>query len=316
MATALVYDDRFLEHDTGLEHPECPERLAAITRGLQDGGLWDALRPLSFEPVDRALLERVHDPTYLKRIERNCAADVGFVDTPESPVCPSSGEVARLAAGGVVAAVDAVLNEEAANAFCAVRPPGHHAERDRSMGFCLLNNVAIAAEHLIADCGLERVAVVDFDVHHGNGTQHIFEDRGDVLYISLHQDPKTLFPGTGYAGESGRCKGLSFTINIPLAPGTDDSGYISAMDDIVLPRLDAFAPQFLLVSAGFDAARGDPLGNMNVTPQGFAAITSRLTDAADRHCHGRLVSMLEGGYNLTALAESAAQHVKTLCKRA
>lgn len=312
MPTGLIYSDRFLEHDTGVRHPERPDRLRAIVDRLKAQHLWNELVHLPFGPADRAWIERLHDPRYVERVFAACAAGEAHIDAADSAICPASGEVAQLAVGGVLAAVDAVMAGKVNNAFCAVRPPGHHAERDRSMGFCLFNNVAIAAEYLIAHHGLERVAVVDFDVHHGNGTQHLFEHRRDVLVVSLHEHPRYLYPGTGFVHEQGAGAGEGYTLNLPLDPRTGDDAYRHAMVFKVTPRLERFQPQCLLVSAGFDAAHDDPLAHMEVTAEGFAWITRHLKAQAQRLCGGRLVSVLEGGYNLRSLAEAVSLHVQAL----
>ena len=220
--------------------------------------------------------------------------------------------IAALAAGGVLRATEAVVRGEVRNAFCAVRPPGHHAEADRSMGFCLFANAALAAEAAIADHGLERVAVVDFDVHHGNGTQHLLEHRPDVLFVSVHQHPDDCYPGTGYAREVGTGRGVGFTLNVPLPPGGGDAAYAAAFAEQIVPKLDAFAPQLVVVSAGFDAAAADPLAQMKVSTAGFAAMSGALLGVAERHADGRLVSVLEGGYDLAALSAGVGVHVGAL----
>jgi acetoin utilization deacetylase AcuC-like enzyme len=221
--------------------------------------------------------------------------------------------VAALAAGGVLAACDAVMSGEVDRAFCAVRPPGHHAEPDQAMGFCLFNNVALAAEHLIRRHGLSRVAIVDFDAHHGNGTQHIFESRSDVFYASLHERPGTLpFPGSGEANEIGLGSGEGYTLNAPLTRGSGEAEYLGALDEWIVPALDRYRPEFVLVSAGFDALMWDDVANLSLEPPCFGPITRRLTDAAARHAGGRLVSVLEGGYDLPNLGAAVAAHVTAL----
>ena len=316
MSTGFIYHDRFLDHDTGGGHPERPDRLRAITARLRDGGLWDRMTHLPFEPATRGQAERLHTPAYLDRLDAACQDGERFIDTPDSAICPTSCGVAYLALRGVLAAVDAVARGAGdggvTNAFCAVRPPGHHAEADRSMGFCLLANVAFAAEAFVTDQGLSRVAVVDFDVHHGNGTQHFFDRRPDVLFISLHQDPRTCYPGSGFAHEAGKGDGEGFTLNVPLPVGSGDAEYLRAMDETVVPRLEAFVPEALVISAGFDAAAADPLAGMRVSTAGFLAMTKRLLDLADRHCGGRVVSVLEGGYDLAALSDGVAAHIEAL----
>jgi len=312
MTTALIYDERFLDHKTGRGHPERPDRLRAVMQGLGDAGLLDRLVRIGFDPAGIEYIQHLHESVYVQRCFDDCRDNLPFIDTPDSAVCPASAEIALLAAGGVRAAARAVMAGEIDNAFCAVRPPGHHAEADESMGFCLFGNVALAADYLTRDHGLGRVAIVDFDVHHGNGTQHLLERRSDVLFISLHQDPATLFPGTGFANETGRAAGEGFTLNIPLAPGGGDEVYQHAFESIVLPKLMGYRPEFLFVSAGFDAAAEDPLAQMNVSAGGFEWMPRRLVQAANEHCAGRLVSVLEGGYDLDALARGVVGHVGAL----
>ncbi len=228
----------------------------------------------------------------------------------DSAICPSSEEIARLACGAVLTAVEEVMAGRAGRALALVRPPGHHAERDRSMGFCLYNHVAIAAQRLLRRHGLSRVAVVDFDVHHGNGTQHSFEESDRVFFVSLHEHPRHLYPGSGYAHERGRGAGTGFTLNVPLLPGSGDDSYREAFEKLVIPALEAYQPQFLLVSAGFDAAEGDPLAHQRVTTAGFAWIGESLGALAQRHADGRWVSTLEGGYDLEALGSGVEAYLR------
>lgn len=310
MTTGLVLDQRFLLHDTGPGHPERPQRLTAIEKSLRSQPYWADLKRI--EIPDRDVLEQVaavHDPRYVKRVQSACINRMDFIDSPDCAICSKSYDVALLAVSGVLAAVDAVMEGSVRNAFCAVRPPGHHAERDFAMGFCLFNNIAIAAQHALSHHGLNRVAIVDFDVHHGNGTQHLFETRPDVLFISLHEDPRYLYPGSGFAHETGRDDGRGFTVNLPLPPGSGDETYHAAFADRVVPELERFDPQFLLISAGFDAAEDDPLAHMRVTPEGFGSMTEQLTQFAAKRCNDRVVSLLEGGYNLDQLAQCVARHV-------
>ena len=310
--TALIYSDRFLEHETAPGHPERPERLRAIIERLHHEHLWDELVHLPFTPADRHWLLRVHSPHYIDRVYEACKMGRGYIDTPEVSVGRHSAEIAQFAAGGALAAVDAVHHGRATNAFCAVRPPGHHAEHDHAMGFCLFNHVAIAAEYLAAHHGYRRIAIVDFDVHHGNGTQHHFESRADVLFVSLHEHPLYVYPGSGFVHERGTGSGESYTLNVPLDPYADDDRYRHVVQEQVLPRLREFKPEFLLVSAGFDGLEADPLAHMQLTPQWFEWMTRQLKTLAESHCDGRLVSVLEGGYNLRALAEAVALHVRVL----
>jgi acetoin utilization deacetylase AcuC-like enzyme len=223
--------------------------------------------------------------------------------------------VAALAAGGILAACDAVIAGQVRRAFCAVRPPGHHAEADRAMGFCLFNNVAIGAEYVVRRHGLARVAIVDFDVHHGNGTQHIFESRSDVLYISLHERPASLpFPGSGEADEVGRGPGKGYTLNVLLDRGSGESDYLAALDNAVIPALDRYGPEFLLISAGFDALMDDTISHISLDPDSYGSITRRLVRTAEQYCGGRLVSVLEGGYDLPNLGSAVVAHIRALLK--
>lgn len=312
MQSGLVYDERFLEHTTGRSHVERPERLQAIVQALQEAGLWNRLLKIQAMPADWRWIERVHDRAYIRRLRAACEENQPWIDTPDSAICPSSGDVARVAVGGVLAAVDAVMARRMRHAFCAVRPPGHHAESDQSMGFCLFNNIAITTEYLRLHHGLERVAIVDFDVHHGNGTQHFFEARPDVLFISLHEDPRYLYPGTGFSHETGVGQGEHYTMNLPVAPDSGDDTYRRLFEERVLPALDRFKPEMRLISAGFDAADADPLAHIRLTDDGFAWMTRVLLDAADRLCKQRLVSVLEGGYDLASLGACVTAHVSTL----
>lgn len=311
-ATALMYSHRFLEHDTGPHHPERPERLRAIHERLQKRGILARTVGIDARPVDLQLLARVHAPEYIARLREACEQRARAIDTPDCPICPRSYEIALLAAGGMVAAVDAVLAGQARNAFCLVRPPGHHAEHDSAMGFCFFNNIAIAAERARSAPGVQRVFILDWDVHHGNGTQHHFESDPDVFFCSIHQHPATLFPGTGYAAERGTGEGEGFTLNVPMAPGCGDDEYRAAFEDQILPAMKAFRPEFILISVGFDAHGADPLANICLTVETFAWMTRKTMEVARACCDGHIVSVLEGGYNLEALAACSEAHVECL----
>jgi len=306
----LVMDPRFEQHDTGPGHPERPERLQSIRHELQTTGLAGRTQAVPLTRCDEALIARVHDPEHIRRVENACAAGQHLLDSMDTAICRDSYEIARLAAGSLVGLCDAVARGELARGFAAVRPPGHHAERDLAMGFCLFNNVAIAARHLNQDKGFSRVLIVDWDVHHGNGTQHIFEEDPRVFYASIHQWP--LYPGTGAQTERGSGAGEGTTLNCPLAPGSGDAEFLRAVREEIVPAAESFGPDFVLVSAGFDAHRADPLANLEVTTEAYGDATAALCGLADRRAGGRLVSVLEGGYDLDALAGSVARHVETL----
>ncbi|MDH4229107.1 MAG: histone deacetylase [Nitrospirota bacterium] len=314
MPTGLVYHPIFLEHDTGRMHPECPERLRAILKRLDADGLRQELAAIPPREAERVWLERVHTPRHLRDLrdgvamagERLCYLD------HETPVSSASESAALSAAGGALAAVDAVLDGSVDNAFCLVRPPGHHAEPDRIMGFCLLNSVAIAARYLQHRHGIRRVLIVDWDVHHGNGTQAAFWTDPSVFYYSIHQYP--FYPGSGGPMEVGGGEGGGTTLNSPMDRGCGDGDYLDELEKVLLPAAEAFRPEFVLVSAGFDAHAADPLGDMRMTADGFRRITELVRGLAESTCGGRLVSVLEGGYDLEALGASAAAHVRGLLK--
>ena len=310
--TGILLDDRYQQHRTGPSHPERPDRLRALSAKIDEQGLLPTLRRIEPMPADTDRIESVHSPKYVERVRQACEAGAPFVDAPDSAICPASYDIARLAVGGLLAAVDGVMRGELANAFCAVRPPGHHAERALSMGFCLFNNVAIAAKHLQRQWGLSRVLILDWDVHHGNGTQHTFEDDPSVFFCSMHQHPAYLYPGTGYATERGTGPGEGTTLNLPMMPGAGDADYRKAFEESFAPAAEAFKPEFILVSAGFDAHRRDPLAQIELSDDAFAWLTAETLALANRVCNGRLVSTLEGGYDLDALATCAAAHVQIL----
>lgn len=308
--TALVYHPGFLEHDSGPGHPERPERLVAIMERLDQEGLLG--RCIRLTPTEASLeaLGRVHPRQHLDYIAELSGLGWPVAETPDTQVSSGTYRAARLAAGAALLGVDAVLTGRVDNAFCALRPPGHHAEADRAMGFCYFNNCAVAARHLVAVHGLRRVAIVDWDVHHPNGTQHAFEEDPAVLVFSIHQFSPGFFPGTGAAEERGRAGGT--ILNAPQAPGRTDTDYLRVFREVLRPAVDAFAPEFVLVSAGFDAHRDDPLASMQLTEAGFADLTREVVSLAADHCQGRLVSVLEGGYDLESLAASCAAHLRVL----
>ncbi len=305
MTTLLYHHPVCAEHDMGYGHPECAERLTAIFNALQRPE-FAALQWREAPAATSEQLTRVHPQRYVDRILASVPPHGLRALDGDTALCPSSGEAALRAAGALCAAVDAVMAGEADNAFCAVRPPGHHAEPNRAMGFCVFNNVAIGAFHARAVYGLNRVAVVDFDVHHGNGTQAAFETQPNYMYISSHQAP--LYPGTGRRSE----RGVGNIVNLPLAPYSGSEEIRSGWNSLLAPELRAFRPDFIFISAGFDAHQLDPLAQLNFTEHDYDWLTREILDIAAEFSQGRVISTLEGGYSLTALAASAALHVKAL----
>ena len=305
MTTLLYTHPACLEHDPGPGHPERPERLRAVLAALDDEA-FDGLERREAPRASKAQLLYAHPEAYVDQV---------FAAVPESGqahldadtlVSPGSGEAALRAVGAVCAAVDEVMSGAAANAFCAVRPCGHHAEATRAMGFCLFNNVALGAFHARAAHGAQRIAAVDFDVHHGNGTQHMFEADAGLFYASTHQSP--LYPGTGAADE----RGVGNILNLPMSPDSGSTEFRAAVTGSLVPALHQFKPDLLLISAGFDAHARDPLAQINLVEDDYVWITEELMRLAEEHCAGRVVSALEGGYDLGALAASTAAHVRTL----
>ncbi len=307
--TALVYSQRYLSHDTGVGHPERAERLEAVLEALNGSPLRDRL--VSLEPTAAPVeaVQAVHDGEYVGRVSELAGRGGGRLDY-DTPICPESYDVALLSAGGVMTAVDAVLDGRVDNAFALVRPPGHHARTSQGMGFCLFNSVAIAARHATRERGLSRVLIVDWDVHHGNGTQEIFYEDGSVFYFSTHQHP--LYPHTGRAEERGQSLGDGATLNVPLPSRSGDDDYRRVFETQLVPAAEESRPDLVLISAGFDAHELDPLAGMEVTTEGFGVLTDIVRGIAEDMCDGRLVSALEGGYSLTGMASSAVRHLEHL----
>ncbi len=310
LKTGLVYGEIYLQHKTGPGHPDRPERLTAMVDRLKQRGLLEQM--VAIKPVPAAIewITTVHSEQYVERLKKGCAEEVPYMDTRDSPVCKETFEVARNAVGGILAATDAVMEGKIRNAFCAVRPPGHHALRDQAMGFCYFNNVSIAARYLQKKHKLAKVLIVDWDVHHGNGTQAAFDDDPSVFYFSVHLHP--FYPRTGLATDRGTGKAVGTKLNVPLPAGSGDAEYKKAFEEQLRPAALAFKPDFVLISCGFDAHEGDLLGRMKVTTPCYAELTRIVKGIAEKCCQGRLVMEFEGGYNLDNLADSCEAVVRVL----
>ena len=312
--TGFLYDERYQEHLTGNYHPEMPDRLPAVYKGIEDAGLLDRLKLIKATTADLKWVETVHDPDYIRRFQGACSIGDNIFDSPDNQMCTASYEVALLAVGGVLEAVRLVMEGELDNAFCAVRPPGHHAEIDKAMGFCYFNNVAIAARYIQKEWGIKRVGIVDFDVHHGNGTQHIFEYDSTVFYYSIHQHPTFAYPGTGREFELGKEAGYGFTKNSPVLPGQGDKEYKQLLQKDLFPAFADFKPEVILVSSGFDAHIDDNMSDIKLTTEAFTWIIEKIVEMANQYARGRLISVLEGGYSIKRLPELTHNHVKVLLR--
>ena len=311
MNTGFYSHPLFLEHDTG-SHPENAERLRAIRNRLESERILENLELRPGRQATSGEITMLHNGTLFDELRRASEEGMRTLHSPDCIVSEKTFSAALQAVGSVLEAVEEVSEQRLDNAFCAVRPPGHHAERDQAMGFCFFNSIALAAEYLTRRLGYRRVLIFDFDVHHGNGTQHLFEERDDVFFVSTHQDPRSCYPGTGYARETGRGPGSGFTRNLPLPPWTEDAAYLDQVEHQLLPLLIEYAPDFILVSAGFDAHRDDPLASLNLTERAFTSLSERLKQQALESAEGRLVSILEGGYELEALSLCVSEHLKVL----
>lgn len=310
MSVAYVYDPRHSDHQER-GHPERPERLIALWQVLQASGLLPLMTPIEATPVDPALLHRIHDRHHIEAVKAASQAGGGHLDS-DTYITAHSYEIALLAAGGAVNATEAVLSGKARAAFTLLRPPGHHALSNRGMGFCLFNHIALAAQHAL-ERGLERILIIDYDAHHGNGTQEIFYPRADVLYFSTHQYP--WYPGSGHWRERGEGPGEGYTVNVPLPAGIGDQGYLRVFREILSPLAERYRPQLILVSAGYDAHWRDPLAQMRLSARGFAELAIAILDLAGWHCDGKCVFVLEGGYDLDALSASALATFAVLLER-
>ncbi len=308
--TAILWDDHYLLHEPGAGHPERPDRLRASKKAIDrvkhdHPGKIVELKPRLATDEEISL---IHDSEHVSKVRQTAGHHVDL--DPDTHASPHTWEAASLAVGGLLECVDRVMNAQAKNAFAFVRPPGHHAERERAMGFCFFNNVAIAAEYALRRHDAKRVAIMDYDVHHGNGTQWSFYERADVFYLSTHRYP--FYPGTGSRREEGQGPGKGYTLNATFEGGEGDEEYLKVFDQEIIPAIDAYQPDLILVSAGYDAHRDDPLGGMEVTGAGFGSMQKRLLEVAERHAGGKLINVLEGGYSLEGLEESVASCLKEM----
>lgn len=308
--TGLLLDGIYREHDTGEGHPECADRYKAIMAALEKADLVGRMEPIPQQPATDEDVLLCHTRTYLETAKKDVASGREDLSTGDTVICPRSLDVALRAVGGVMNAVDAVMKGQLRNVFCAVRPPGHHARPEQGMGFCLFNNIAIGARHAQKEHGVEKVLIVDWDVHHGNGTQDVFYQDGSVLFCSTHQAP--WYPYTGWAEETGEGKGKDCTMNFPFPGGAGLKEIGGAFVDRLLPAAAKFKPDLVMISAGFDSRINDPLGRFLLTDEDFVVLTKHLMDFASSYCGGRLVSVLEGGYNLGGLSSAVKAHVETL----
>ena len=312
MRTGFVYDEQYLKHTTFDGHPECAERLVAIVNGLVAEGLMDKLVPIPAEPANQRWIEAVHHIRYIMRFEEACTWGLPDIDHQDNSICRDTYDVALLAVGGVLKAIDSVMEKKVDNAFCAIRPPGHHAEIDQAMGFCYFNNVAIGARYLQRQWGIERVGIIDFDVHHGNGTQHIFDNDDSVFYYSIHEHPSFAYPGTGREFETGVSAGDGYTLNNPILPGKGDEEYRQKLTSDLVPAFKEFKPEVVLLSAGFDAHVDDLMSGTNLTTEGYDFVNDTVLGLVNGSAGGRVISVLEGGYHLDILPTLVANHLKKL----
>ena len=310
--TGFLYDDRFLLHRTGPFHPEVPERLTAIYNGIDDAGLMSGLTRIEAEPAEMEWLQTVHTEYYISSLKNACLSAEKTFHCPDNQMCQSTFDIACLAVGGLLKTADLLMEGAIDNAFCAVRPPGHHAEPGQAMGFCYFANVSILAKYIQKKWGIQRIGIVDFDVHHGNGTQNIFQEDPTVFYYSIHEHPTFSFPGTGREFEEGKGAGVGFTKNSPILPGGGDEEYKKSFKKDLFPAFASFRPQMILLSAGFDAHAGDNMSGIKLSTPGYSWIMKRVYEMADTYSDGRLISILEGGYSLKHLPELAGNHVNIL----
>lgn len=313
--TGFLYDERFLLHQTGPDHPESSDRLLAAIKGIEEAGLLPLLTPIKAVPAKVKWIETVHAPKHIMRFEEACMLEMMEFDHPDNQMCKDSYDTALLAVGGILEAVNLIMEGKIDNAFCAVRPPGHHAEPNKALGFCYFNNIAIAARYLQMEWDVERVGIIDIDAHHGNGTQRIFDQDPTVFYYSAHEHPSFSFPGTGRHFEKGSGAGFGYTLNSPILPGEGDAEYREVFQRDLFPAFEKFKPQVILVSAGFDAHVDDDMSDIRLTTEGYSWIMERIVEMSEKHCQGKLISILEGGYSVLRLAELIRNHIAILMGR-
>jgi len=306
--TAFLFDKIFQEHDTGMGHPERSERLLAINDKLKSTSYYNDFIQVEKSIGDSKYIELIHERGYIERVKNEIEGGETYLDSMDTVVCTRSFEVALYAVGGSLEMCDTIMSGKADNGFCAVRPPGHHAEKGYAAGFCIFNNIAISAKYLQSVYNIERIAIVDWDVHHGNGTQHSFDEDDSIYYISLHQYPH--YPGTGSSNEIGIGKGKGYTLNFPMMAGSGDEEYQKAFDERIIPELEGFKPEILLISAGFDAHASDPLSSINLSTEMYYRFTRLLMGVANNYSENRVIGFLEGGYNLSALGDGVEMVMK------
>ena len=310
MTTGLLYDERYLNHDTGFGHPECPQRISSIVSHLQKLPIYSTFKHLKPKQTELDWILTTHTADYIKRAQDACKNSSQILDTPDVVVSKESFEIAKLAAGGALRLADELIKGNISNGFAILRPPGHHAEANRAMGFCLFNNIAILARYLQKQHAVNKIVILDWDVHHGNCTQHTFYEDPSVFYMSLHQYP--FYPGTGSVLETGEGRGVGTTLNCPMSAGTSDKDYKEAFIKKIIPAIKNYKPDIVLISAGFDAHKDDPLANINLSTECFKWMSERIAETAGEICNGRIISLLEGGYNLKVLPLCVEEHLKVL----
>ncbi len=310
MSTGFAYDPTYLAHNTGPHHPESAERLIHTLAYLEKQAVFKSLKKIKPRTAEQKWIQTIHAEKYLDRAREACAQNERMLDTPDVRISTETYRAALLAAGAALELCDHVMAKKIKNGFALVRPPGHHAEKDFAMGFCVFNNAAITARYLQKKHSLERILILDWDAHHGNGTQHTFEEDPSVLYVSLHQYP--FYPGTGSAWESGEGKGAGLTLNCPMKAGAVDSDYERAFTEKIIPKVSEFKPDAIIISAGFDAHTNDPLAQINLSSDAFRWMSERTMELAEKFSSGRIISLLEGGYDLSALPECVTKHLEVL----